>query len=52
MSNRIYYAIHQVGIKEDGDTGAFDDTDVLHGVQSIAGQPGFYRVGAGILGSV
>lgn len=34
-NNRIYYAIHQVGIKEDGDTGAFGATDVLHGVQSV-----------------
>ena len=34
-NNRIYYAIHQVGIKEDGDTGGFGSTDVLHGIQSV-----------------
>lgn len=34
-NSRIFYAIHQVGIKEDGDTGAFGATDVLHGVQSV-----------------
>lgn len=34
-NDRIYYAIQQVGLKEDGDTGAFDATDVLHGVQSV-----------------
>jgi len=36
MANaRIYYAIHQVGIKADGDTGDFGAADVLHGVQSV-----------------
>jgi hypothetical protein len=36
MANqRIFYAIHQVGLKEDGDAGAFGATDVLHGVQSV-----------------
>lgn len=34
-NNRIYYAIHQVGLKEDGDTDGFDATDVLHGIQSV-----------------
>jgi hypothetical protein len=36
MTNkRIYYAVQQVGIKEDGDTGAFGATDVIKGVQSV-----------------
>lgn len=34
-NNRIFYAIHQVGIKEDGDTGAFVAGDTIHGVQSV-----------------
>ena len=34
-NDRIYYAVQQVGLKEDGDTGAFDSTDVLHGIQSV-----------------
>ena len=34
-NNRVYYAIHQVGIKEDGNSGAFAADDVLHGVQSV-----------------
>ncbi len=36
MSNdRIYYAIQQVGLRADGEAGAFDDDDVLYGVQSV-----------------
>lgn len=34
-NNRIYYAIHQVGLKEDGNTAPFSSDDVLHGIQSI-----------------
>ena len=34
-NDRIYYAVQQVGLKPDGDTGAFDSTDVLHGIQSV-----------------
>lgn len=40
-NNRIYYAIHQVGLKEDGNTGGFASDDVLHGVQSIGMQANF-----------
>lgn len=32
MANRIYYAVHQVGLKEDGNAGAFTE---VHGVQSV-----------------
>jgi len=36
MANtRIYYAIQQVGIKPDGDSGAFASGDELHGVQQV-----------------
>lgn len=31
-NKRIYYAVHQVGLKEDGDTGSFTE---IHGVQSV-----------------
>lgn len=31
-NNRIYYAVHQVGLKEDGDVGAFTE---VHGAQSV-----------------
>lgn len=32
-NKRIYYAVHQVGLKEDGDTGNFTE---VHGVQSVS----------------
>ncbi|GAH00289.1 unnamed protein product, partial [marine sediment metagenome] len=31
-NKRIYYAVHQVGLKEDADAGAFTE---IHGVQSV-----------------
>lgn len=37
-NKRIYYAVHQVGLKPDGDTGAYN---ALHGVQSFSMQTNF-----------